>query len=146
MTKTIALIADKHFKSGIHLNQPASITEINKLEQTIGFLLPKDFKAFYLTYDGFTCIEDTFKFTSLSVIYSNTSNFGKHWFYFSEYRNYHDMWGLRLTSSGKYEIFNGSCPEQAITSSLQEFLTTFLKGHVFDNGGLYEWEEDLGIR
>lgn len=56
---------------------------------------------------------------------------------------YSDMWGLRLTSDGQYEIFNGSYPNVALTSALQEFLQRFLQRNVFDPGGLYEWQDKL---
>ncbi len=52
---------------------------------------------------------------------------GTDWFYFSEYMIYSDMWGLRLTASKEYEIFNGGFPEIIMTSSLLEFLNRFLK-------------------
>jgi hypothetical protein len=56
---------------------------------------------------------------------------------------YSDIWGLRLTADGKYEIFNGSFPDIVMTSSLEEFLNRYLKGNVFDTGGLYDWLAEL---
>ncbi len=56
------------------------------------------------------------------------------------------MWGIRITEAGKYEIFNGSYPKKAMTSSLEEFLKKFLKGNVFDNGGLYDRHEELEVK
>jgi len=33
-----------------------------------------------------------------------------------------------------------------MTQSLEEFLEHFLTGNVFNEGGLYNWQEELGIR
>lgn len=139
-------IAQKHRKSGIGIYPPVSLADIADFEKRIGFALPADFKEFYLTCDGFGCTEDIFNMISLSEICRYPKDYGHNWFYFSEYMVYSDMWGLRVTESGQYEIFNGSYPEKAMTSSLTEFLERFLKGNVFDEGGLYEWGEELGIR
>ena len=59
---------------------------------------------------------------------------------------YCDMWGLRKISSTEYEIFNGSYPKLALTFSMQEFLERFLRGNVFDPGGLYDWHDEIGIK
>lgn len=56
---------------------------------------------------------------------------------------YSDIWGLRFTLKGQYEIYNGSYPVLSLTSSLQEFLQHFLEGNVFDKDGLCEWRDEL---
>jgi cell wall assembly regulator SMI1 len=146
MKELIDSIIQKHRDNGIDVNPPASHSEINKFEKLIGFTLPQDFKDFYLTCNGFACNEDLFKMRSLVDISQHPQDHGDNWFDFSEYMICSDTWGLRLTSTGQYEIFNGDHPVKALTSSLTEFLEIFLKGNVFDSGGLYEWQEELEIR
>lgn len=146
MQEIINAIVQKHRDSGIDINPPASLLEIADFENSTGFLLPTDFKEFYLRCNGFGCNEDIFNVLSLSDMRQYSQDYGDNWFYFSEYMLYSDMWGLRLTATGQYEIFNGSYPDKAMTSSLSEFLSRFLKGNVFEKGGLYEWQEELGIK
>lgn len=146
MKEIINLIAQKHRDSGMEINPPANISDIVDFERRIGFTLPTEFKDFYLACNGFGCNEDIFNMTPLSDIHKYSQDYGDNWFYFSEYMIYSDMWGLRLTSLGQYEIFNGSYPEKAMTSSLTDFLNVFLKGNVFDSGGLYDWHKELGIQ
>lgn len=145
MKELIESISKKHIESGITLNLPVSDSEIKTFEKDFGFPLPMDFKEFYLICNGFYCEEDVFNITQLSDIRQFPDHYGSNWFYFSEYMTYSDMWGLRFVSSGHYEIFNASCPEKIMTSSLVDFLKRFLTGNVFDIGGLYEWHEELGI-
>jgi hypothetical protein len=146
MKELIDSIAQKHYDSGIDIYPSASLSDIADFEKLMGFSLPTDFKEFYLTCNGFGCNEDIFTMITLANIRQYPQDYGEHWFYFSEYMIYSDTWGLRFTSSGQYEIFNGSYPDKIMTSSLTEFLTRFLKGNVFDAGGLYEWQEELGIK
>ena len=146
MKELINSIVKKHKRcDGIKVNHPARFNEIENFEEKIGFKLPKEFKDLYLIYNGFHCTEDIFNMIPLSEIKEYTQDYGENWFYFSEYMIYSDMWGLRYTESGDYEIFNGSYPKKVMTSSLIEFLESFLKGNVFDNGGLYEWQKEIGI-
>lgn len=142
----IKLITEKHKEDGIDVNPPATATEIAVFEKEIGFSLPADFIRFYTTCNGFGCNEDIFNMVPLQEVMQYSRDHGPDWFYFSEYMIYSDMWGLRLTTSGKYEIFNGSYPEVALTSSLEEFIERFLKGNVFDPGGLYDWHDELNIK
>ena len=138
----IAAISQKHYKTGIVINSPASDIQIHHFEKQVGFILPADFKEFYSICNGFHCEEDLFNMTPLKEITDYGRAYGN-WFYFSEYMVYSDMWGFRLASNGQYEIYNGSYPVLSLTSSLQEFLEHFLKGNVFDIGGLYEWRDEL---
>lgn len=59
---------------------------------------------------------------------------------------YSDMWGVRIKSANKYEIFPADSPSVILSCSLYEFLGRFLKGNVFDRGGLYDWHEAFGIK
>lgn len=108
--------------------------------------MPNDFRAFYLTCNGIGCNEDIFNIIPLQDIRQHQQAHGANWFYFSEYMIYSDMWGLRRSTTGQFEIFNGSYPDKTITTSLKEFLQRFLTGNVFDNGGLNEWHNELGIK
>jgi len=146
MKKLVNLIKDKHTDKGIDINPSATFSEIAEFENKIGFSLPTDFREFYLTCNGFGCNEDMFNMVFLADIRTYQQDYEYKWFYFSEYMNYSDMWGLRRSETGQFEIFNGSYPEKSMTSSLTEFLQRFLKGNVFDNGGLYEWHDEIGIK
>jgi SMI1 / KNR4 family (SUKH-1) len=145
MMHIIESIVKKHKETGIEVNAPATLNDISAFERQIGFSLPTDFVEFYCTCNGFACNEDLFNIIPLTDVRHYPQDYGTNWFYFSEYMIYSDMWGLRLTVSGKYEIFNGSYPTTAMTSSLEEFLNRFLKGNVFETGGLYDWHEELKI-
>jgi hypothetical protein len=145
MKEIIELIALKHIRDGIDINPPATRSEISDFESKMGFRLQEEFKEFYLLCNGFACNEDVFNINPLYEICRLPQNYGDNWFYFADYMISSDMWGLRLTSLGQYEIFNGSYPEKVMTSSLKVFLRRFLEGNVFDKGGLYEWHEELGM-
>ena len=136
----IAITQKNRKKEGIDIYPPASEAEISVFEKQIEFLLPADFKKFYLCCDGFGCVDDIFNMISLSEIRNHPKDYGTNWFYFAEYMIYSDMWGLRINPKGEYEIFNGDYPDHVLTSSLKEFLEIFLEGNVFEPGGLYEWQ------
>lgn len=145
MKQLIAQIAQKH-QAGIDINPPASLSDIADFEKQGSFSIPQDFRDFYSTCNGFSCNEDIFNMIPLADIRQYQQDYGDNWFYFSEYMSYSDAWGLRITLGGQYEIFNGSFPKKTLTSSLTEFLEIFLKGNVFESGGLYEWHDKLGIK
>jgi hypothetical protein len=127
----ITAIVEKHKEQGINLHSPATEKDILLFEQKLGFVLPPDFKVFYSTCNGLACNEDIFNITPLFEITDYGRDYGKNWFYFSEYMIFSDSWGLRITDDFKYEIFNGSYPEKTMTNSLKEFLERFLRGNVF---------------
>lgn len=145
MNQLVNLIKQKHKDIGIDTNPPATLSSIIDFEKKIGFSLPLDFKEFYLTCNGFECEEDIFNMIPLHNIMRYQEDYGDNWFYFAEYMHFSDIWGLRRSTSGEFEIFNGSYSDKTMTSSLTEFLQRFLKGNVFDSGGLYDWHEELGI-
>jgi hypothetical protein len=145
MKEIIELIAQKHLEDGIDINPPATLSDIVDFEGKMGFRLQDEFNEFYLLCNGFACNDDIFNINPLSEIRRHPQNYGDKWFYFADYMISSDMWGLRLTSQGQYQIFNASYPEKVLTSSLKVFLKRFITGNVFDKGGLYEWHEELGI-
>ena len=53
MREVILAIEQKHKKSGIILNPPASEVQIRGFEEKVGFQLPSDFKHFYSICNGF---------------------------------------------------------------------------------------------
>ena len=146
MKNIVALIEKKHKQEGIQIHPPATLVDIARFEQQIGFALPEDFKAFYTICNGFGCTEDIFNMTPLEEITKCDKGDALQGFYFAEYMTNCDMWGLRFIAEGKYEIFNGSYPRVAMTSSLEEFLNHFLEGDVFEKGGLYDWFKELKVR
>ncbi|WP_394677448.1 SMI1/KNR4 family protein [uncultured Sphingobacterium sp.] len=145
MRQLITAIKQKHEKDGIDIYPGAMLSEIDTFEQKIGFPLSDEFRRFYLLCNGFGCNEDIFNIIPLAGIMEYANNYGDNWFYFSEYMIYSDIWGLRYLGDCRYEIFNAIHPTIALTSSLTEFLQRFLKGNVFDPGGLYQWHQELGI-
>lgn len=146
MKGLIEAIQLKHQESGIDVYSPATVSEIDLFERHIGFQLPKDFKEFYSGCNGFSCNKDLFNILHLSSIVQDHGNYGENWFYFSEYMINSDMWGVRIAGSERYGIFNGNYPERVFTSSLAEFLDRFLRGNVFDPGGLYALHDEMGIK
>jgi hypothetical protein len=140
----ITAIASKHATDGFELNLPATLAEINSFESRIGFPLPPAFKEFYTLCNGFTCNEDIFRMVPLEEVlaYLNGNNYGKDWYYFAEYMIYSDMWMLRMETDGTYAILKHGMDEPILTHSLHDFLERFLRGNVFDPGGLYDWSEE----
>jgi cell wall assembly regulator SMI1 len=135
----ILAIAEKHSEAGITVNRPASSDDILRFEGKIGFSLPNDFREFYSICNGFSCEEDMINIIPLNDI----DHYGKGWFYFSEYMIYSDMWMLQKVNGSQYQIANGSYKNIVLTNFLSDFLKRFLRGNVFDKGGLYDWQEEL---
>lgn len=141
MPEVIDSIADKNQKFGFILNPPATADEISCFETKIGFVLPDDFKEFYTYCNGFECSDDIFHFLPLQTIIEN-ADYGENWFHFSEYMIYSDKWTLKKNAD-TYRIVNINNKEIVLTTSLMEFLHHFWVGNVFEDGGLYEWQEIL---
>jgi hypothetical protein len=136
MREIINSIAAKHSDTGIQLYPPVSAKDIGRFERQIGFSLPEDFKEFYSICNGFLCEEDLFQMIPLQDLLSN-DNFGKDWFWFSECMIFCDAWTLKKVSDNYYEILDSL--NNVLTTSLEEFLIRFLKGDVFETGGLNDW-------
>jgi hypothetical protein len=134
----ISAIELKHRDYGITINPPASQKTIQEFEIRRKFELPGDFKEFYGSCNGFGCTDDLFNITPLNEV----SDYGKDWYGFSEYMIYSDMWCVRIKPDKAYEIFIRWEFEIILTNSLNEFLSRFLNGGVFDKDGLYDWEEE----
>ena len=141
MKELIEAIIEKNQATGIDINPPATLKNIADFEKKVGFILPDEFREFYLIRNGFGCVEDIFNIFPLEKI----DDYGTNWFTFADYMIFSDTWGLRINADDQYEIFNGSYPEIPLTASLTDFLDHFLKGNVFESGGLYDWLKELGI-
>lgn len=141
--KIVELIEKKHKQEGIEIHAPATLVDIGRFEQQIGFPLPEDFKVFYTICNGFGCTEDIFNMTPLEEMSNCDKEDALQGFYFAEYMIVSDSWGLRFTSEGNYEIFNASYPRITMTTSLEEFLNRLLLGNVFEKGGLYDWGDEV---
>lgn len=140
--RLLSEIQKKHLKEGITINPPASIQSIKAFERKIGFNLPGDFIEFYSICNGFECEEHMFNMKKLEDITDFKVDYGSNWFHFSDYLISSDFWSLR-GGENHYEIFNLADIEVVLTSSLNEFLERYLKGGVFDAGGLYDWHEEM---
>lgn len=142
MLETVAAIAQKHKDYGITVNPPASLSEIQRFEAQLGFELPADFKTFYSICNGFECTDDLFKIVTLSEALQCNQDYGSNWYYFAEYMIYSDMWSLHKQNNGRFEIINKGETDLILTTSLLEFLQRFLKGGIFEKGGLYQWHSE----
>ena len=142
MKTLLQQIGIKNQKDGFIIHPPAKQSDIERLENAVGFNLPEDFVEFYQICNGFECNDDIFNFSAIDDILTY-EDYGENWFYFSEYMIYSDMWGLRKTKEGNFEIFNASFPQFTLTSSLESFLQRFLKGNVFEKEGLSNWLDEI---
>jgi hypothetical protein len=118
---------------------------INKMEDTYSIALPDDFKTLYRFTDGFEIDEDIFNMIPLEEMIGRRKADKPIWI--AEYLIYSDMWGLEINPSDPddYSIFGGDLDKEKIilTNSLGEFIGRFLKGGVFETGGLYHWKDEI---
>lgn len=124
------------------VNPPATPEAIAAFEKKVGFQLPDDFREFYSFCNGFGVDEDIFNMNSLEDVLSYESHYGENWFHFAEYMINSEMWTVRIKPSGAYEIIYDT-ENLVLTGSLNEFLSHFLEGNVFDYGGLMYWSNNL---
>ena len=136
-------ISQKH-EGRIQLNPPASSHDFDLFQKHVGFRLPADFVEFYSICNGFSCVEDLFQMKPLSEMYEYPSDYESDWIHFSDYMINSDMWTLRILDEHRYEILNwGLKGEIVLTNSLYGFLYRFLQGNVFEEGGLYAWQDEV---
>lgn len=145
LQQLVDAIAEKHQAYGITVFPPVNPDAIDQFEKHIGFEMPADFKLFYAVCNGYACTDDIFNFKPLSELILYPDDYGDNWFCFCEYMIYSDSWGVRCSPDGSYEIYNTSYSSIPMTTSLELFLHHFLRGGVFEPGGLYDWQEELGI-
>jgi len=122
---------------------------LRTVENTYNITLPDDFKELYRFSDGFKTVEDIFNMIPLTEIVENNGRHDNDAFYIAEYMIYSDMWQLEINpdNCNDYKIIvqaNGN--KLVLTNSLAEFIERFLKGGVFDTGGLYDWAEEVELQ
>jgi len=131
---------------GLTLHSGASEKLISEVEKAYGITLPDDFKALYRFTDGFETLEDIFNMIPLSEIIDNSKK--EHELWIAEYMIYSDMWELEIDveDPNDYVILSGDSEGERnviLTKSLAEFIARFLKGGVFEIGGLYAWRAEI---
>ena len=145
ITQAIELLKTYNGPLGLTLHKGASEELISKVESTYNITLPADFKTLYRFTDGFETVEDMFNMIPLSEIIAIKKPNKPLWI--AEYMIYCDMWGLEATAANPddYSIFNINYDSDKITltKSLAEFISRFLKGGVFEIGGLYAWTDEI---
>lgn len=131
---------------GLTLHAGASEAAIKQVEHRYNIVLPDDFKTFYQFTDGFETVEDIFNMIPLAEIDENFKSYNTN-FDIAEYMIYSDTWGLEinLNDPNDYAIFNvtGENEKIMLSKSLAEFIARFLKGGVFETGGLYAWRDEI---
>ena len=148
------LIAEiKAGPNDITLYPEATQQLIDEFQLQTGILLPDELKYFYRECNGFQSAEDLFRIIPLDEALETRSldiaeyQLQSNQFYLAEYLIYCDMWTIEIDSNypNTYKILggtDGSVPT-VLTCSFAEFLTRFLKGGVFDDGGLYKLREEI---
>jgi hypothetical protein len=134
---------DGSFKLTLHSG--ANEVLINEVEHTYGITLPDDFKTLYRFTDGFELDEDIFNMIPLKEIIGNRETNKPIWI--AEYMIYSDMWGLEINpydhSDYSISVVDWDKGKIILTNSLAEFIGRFLKGGVFETGGLYHWKDEI---
>lgn len=132
--------------SGLTLRKGVDESLLRNVERVYNITLPDDFKEFYRFSDGFETEEDMFNMISLAEIIDNKDRHKGEPLYIAEYMIYCDMWELEINPDdcNDYKIINLSANSNRLilTKSLTEFISRFLKGGVFEDGGLYDWHEE----
>jgi len=132
---------------GLTLHNGATDASLRLVEETFGITLHDDFKEFYRFSDGFETVEDVFNMIPLVEIIDTKKRHVNNPLYIAEYMIYSDMWHLEVNEKNpdEYSIsvvdFHGR--KIVLTNSLGEFISRFLKGGVFEIGGLYAWADEI---
>ena len=136
-------------QTDITLYNGAADDLITTFEQTSKVRLPNDIKCFYKFANGFESDEDIFRIVPLEEILEYRKNHA-HGIIIAEYMTYCDMWYLEvnLFNHNDYCIFYVGADHKKLklTDSFAEFLNRFLKGGVFETGGLYDWTDELRLK
>ena len=150
ITESIELLKAYNGPLGLTLHKGATERLINKVESTYGITLPADFKTFYRFTDGFETVEDIFNMIPLTEIIDNRTQHINEPLYIAEYMIYSDMWQLEISPENpdpySISIINLHVGRVVLTNSLAEFIARFLKGGVFEIGGLYAWADEIKAR
>jgi hypothetical protein len=150
MTINDALESLKFYDGSFELTLHPGANEalINKVEYNYGVTLPDDFKTLYRFTDGFEIDEDIFNMIPLEEMISNKEADKPIWI--AEYMIYSDMWSLETNPDDPNDysisIIDWDRGEIVLTNSLAEFIGRFLKGGVFEKGGLHHWKDEIKTR
>ncbi|MDO7873909.1 SMI1/KNR4 family protein [Hymenobacter sp. ASUV-10] len=145
-------LLDELIETGTDLYIPTTGASIGIFENICQLKLPADLKELYRFCNGFgPDKEDQFQVLSLTEATMELVQYGKGQrgsrFVLAEYMLYCDWWEVELTPEAEtsYRIVNAghrSGSPLVLTHSIEEFLTRYLAGGVFGNGGLYDWHEE----
>lgn len=150
-----AIAAIKAGPNDITLYPGAPQALIEEFQAKTGITLPSDLATFYQECNGFESAEDLFRIVPLDEILDRIEHDRTHrsiqpnQFYIAEYLIYCDMWKVEVDWSfpNHYKIDGGPGvggePEIVLTHSFAEFISVFLTGGVFEDNGLYKWEEQI---
>jgi hypothetical protein len=145
ITEAIELLKTYNGPLGLKLHKGASEELISKAENIYNVTFPADFKTFYRFTDGFETVEDIFNMIPLAEMIDNKESHDPLWI--AEYMIYSDMWELEINPDNpeEYSIFCGDFDygKTILTNSLADFIARFLKGGVFEIGGLYAWKDEI---
>lgn len=143
LAELVISIIRKQRDNGIRVNPPVSESEIQAAETKLNIQLPPDFKEFYSICNGFDCTDYLFNLVRVKDLFHDRE-YGSGGIIFAELMIYSDVWAFRTLKDGNYEIFYADGDEETIlTNSLSTFLEKILQGHVLENGGLYQWYDEL---
>ena len=147
ITESIELLKCYSGPLGLTLHKSASEELISRVESIYDIALPSDFKTLYRFTDGFETVEDIFNMIPLAEIIDSKNRNKNELLYIAEYMIYSDMWQLEINPKNpdEYSIFIIDYYDNKIvlTNSLGEFISRFLKGGVFEIGGLYAWADEI---
>ncbi|RZK26626.1 MAG: SMI1/KNR4 family protein [Flavobacterium sp.] len=134
-------------QTDITLNSGASSSLIAKFENTFNVRLPNDIKQFYEFSNGFESAEDDFRIVPIEEMLDESLSMNYTEINIAEYLIYCDIWNLEINTEDHnlYHITNvGSDNKKVVlTTSFAELIQRFLKGGVFEPGGLYRWLEEI---
>jgi hypothetical protein len=147
IAESIELLKTYDGPLGLTLRHGTSEELISQVERSFSVVLPADFKTLYRFTDGFETEEDIFNMIRLVEIMDNKTRYNKEPLYFAEYMIYSDMWQLEINPEDPDQYLISVVDYQhgriVLTSSLGEFIARFLKGGVFEIGGLYAWADEI---
>lgn len=145
--EVIAKIKAQEAEGRITLYDGAKDSMIDKVEEKIAVKLPDDVRTFYRFSNGMEAEEDIFRIIPLNEIMDQRTHGHENMFDIAEYMIYSDMWVMRVNPNDQndYRIinFDKDGTQLVLTSSFAEFLERWLEGGVFDNGGLYDWHDEI---
>lgn len=133
----------------IQLYPPATDELISEFENKLNLQLPNDIKMFYKFCNGFELNEDMLRIIPLEEIVDdlNIKEYRPNHFFISEYLIYSDVWEIEIDDREyrRYKIFNIDQNKERIilTNTFADFVARVLRGSVFDDAGLYKWQQEI---